>query len=523
MSFGSIHTKMRPLSLACRAFASEGCTALVPYRRRPSELYAASVCSGAISTDPAQLDVLPSLDRIYEALPGHVHLVQLHETKVEELREQRMTLLESEKLRLSRIDAERGALSRAWHDRFGKAPEVALRFYEQELVRREPNPEPPMAPRGLYLHGAVGFGKTMLMDMLFSSVRTTGIYAARVHFQTFMIAVYEGLHVYDCMSEQERYLAGFDHPLDAVLNYMFSADRGVGLQGGLVCFDEFQMPDVADAQLIQGVFQRLLFRGFVLTITSNRALEEIDRSQLRFNQEFRGFLNYMREKCETCELASGLDYREEMHLAHKASQKAPRYIFSAKTPEQTLLRRWKEDAGSAWDEVISLILPVALGREFVVRRASPSLQAAQFESRELLEDAVGPADFVALARQFHVLYITDVLPPFTFQNRDSVRRWIWLVDAFYAERRRLVVRTASGQVDDMLQFDAAFGGIGEVATAEGVQFETEVARQGVGATNRDVGLSSSLYTAEDERFALQRAVSRLKAMQTDAYASSTTY
>lgn len=352
------------------------------------------------------------------------------------------------------------------------------------------------------------------MDMVFTCADALVRSAMRVHYHSFMISVYELIHRYDVMSDAERATHGLHHPLDAVvalkLHRMNSSDSG----GGLLCFDEFQVADVGDARLMHGIFTRLMDSGTIVCFTANRPPAQLNRSQLQ-DADFLPFLDLLHERCDLMNLAPGLDYRQVLSEADSSSRTL---YFPASAPDDAVREVWRAETESDWDDVVTRVLPVAYGRELKLERASSSKQAVQMTIAELIEAAVGASDYRALAENVKTIFISDVVPVFTSDTRNLARRFITLIDVCYEEKVRIVMRTEAERLDDM--FSKVDVSRPDASLAEGTQFETEVAQEGVGAGNRKFS-GSTLYTGEDEAFAFDRAISRLKEMRTDNFQKRT--
>ena len=355
------------------------------------------------------------------------------------------------------------------------------------------------------------------MNMLFEAAASRYLGCLRVHFHDFMLRSYQLMHEYDQMSFAERFSLDLHHPLDAVVN-LGLLHLEDGTQIGLLCFDEFQIGDVGDARLVMGILMRLLEKGVVVVFTSNRPPWEINRSQLE-NEEFAPLLGLMRHRCEFLCIEAGVDFRREAANRDKGlGLGVDIEQVVCRLREGDLQRMWKEETGGAeWWETRDSFLPLTLGRELHVEKACGDV--AQFSFRDLCDSPLGSDDYAMLASNFRLVFISDVVPQMSPESRDVARRFIKLIDALYETGSRLVMRSEVRMSE--LFSGKAKNDIVDVMEAEGLQFETEVARKGVGATNRLFGFGT-LYSGEDETFAFRRAVSRLYEMHTQEYAAKWT-
>lgn len=478
--------------------------------RLPSSLYAAAVAKGHLLPDPVQRAALPPLDDLVRLLPAYELDMDAHAASLAVWENAWTAAVKREREKLQRHNL----LARAWrcmaHTAAGLNPDTPPEalppsYYGLPDPRKAPTP-----PRGVYMYGDVGCGKSLLMDMVFTCADAQVHRAERVHYHSFMISVYELMHKYDVMTPSERAAAGVFHPLDAVVALKLRRLNSSAAGGGLLCFDEFQIADVADARLMHGILTRLMESGTIVCFTANRAPRDLNRSQLQ-DGDFRPFLDLLHDRCQLMNLKSGVDYRQ---VLSDADSSHVRYYLPGDAPEAALHELWQAETGTDWDDVVTRVLPVAYGRQFLLERASAAKNAAQLTTAQLIEAAVGASDFRALAEAVKTIFIMDVVPVFTSDTRNLARRFITLVDVCYEEKVRIVMRTEAEKLDDM--FSKVDVSKPDASLAEGTQFETEVARQGVGAGNRALN-STTLYTGEDEAFAFDRAVSRLKEMQTQNF------
>ncbi len=298
------------------------------------------------------------------------------------------------------------ALSRLSHDlkrrgRFGKVPEVT----------------------GVYLWGPPGRGKSMLMDLFFACAPETR--KTRAHFHAFMARVHDLIRQWR-EGDKARRKAVFgtyrgDDPVAPVAELIASESR-------LLCFDELQVTDIADAMLLGRLFEALFARGVVLAVTSNRAPEQLYLHGIN-RQLFLPFVDRITQRCEVLEVAGARDWRLDRMAAG-------RLWFALGDPEFETL--WADLLGDEPEEPAHLTV---LGRDVVVDRTAGGMARAGFD--ELCGRALGPQDYLAVAGRFHTLFL-DAVPVLDPARRDEARRFVTLVDALYEARVRVVVRAAAG-------------------------------------------------------------------------------
>jgi cell division protein ZapE len=278
--------------------------------------------------------------------------------------------------------------------------------------------EPPL--RGLYIHGDVGRGKTMLMDLFFeaSPVRRK----RRVHFHEFMADVHERIHTL-----RQRIKAGEIADQDPI-SVVASA---LAEEAWLLCFDEFHVTDIADAMILGRLFSRLFDDGVVVVATSNVAPDDLYKDGLN-RALFLPFIELIKSHMEVVRLDARTDFRLEklagMSVWHTPADAAADAALDA-----------------AWEQLIAghdarpLDLPLK-GRLVHVPRAA--LGAARFTFHDLCEQPLGALDFMKIAHDFHTLVI-DRIPVMDYADRNAAKRFILLIDTLYDHAVKLIASAAA--------------------------------------------------------------------------------
>jgi cell division protein ZapE len=262
-------------------------------------------------------------------------------------------------------------------------------------------------PRGVYLWGDVGRGKSMLMDLFFAAAEVTP--KRRVHFNDFMAETHALLH-------DLRKRESIRDPLPE------AAKR---LEQRLLCFDEFQVEDVADAMILGRLFDHLLARGTVIVATSNTPPDRLYQHGLN-RQLFLPFIATLKARLDVVHL-TGSDHRRA--FSGDAYQTGPGAAAAMDAV-------WASLGG---DRAHATTLTV-LGRRLPVPRAVEG--ATRFSFAELCERPLGPADYLALAGAFTTLVI-DAIPVFGPASREAAKRFQVLIDILYDRGVRLFCSAAA--------------------------------------------------------------------------------
>jgi len=355
----------------------------------PQALYQARCAAGLIRPDPAQARAVERLESLFRALQNHV------------------------------------PPTRGWRGRLGLGGAQS-------------------APRGLYIWGPVGRGKSMLMDLFFATAPVER--KRRVHFHAFMLDVHNRM-------ERERRA----HSRQPILRV---ADQ-LAAEAHLLCFDEFQVNDIADAMILERLFRALFDAGTVVVATSNRHPERLYENGLQ-RDRFLPFIALLQERLDVVELDSGRDYRLARMVGkptyfHPLGDKAHRALeeaFAALT----------EDMPERRETLTVMARPVEVPRA--------AGHTAWFSFAELCARPLSAVDYLALAERF-AAFVVEGIPRLSPNQRNEAQRFHILIDTLY-EAHALLIASAEVPPDQ-------------------------------------------IYVEGDSSFEFQRTVSRLYEMQSDDY------
>jgi cell division protein ZapE len=272
------------------------------------------------------------------------------------------------------------------------------------------------APKGVYLWGGVGRGKTWLMDLFFASV--AGTTKRRTHFYRFMQEVHADL----------RRLKGMQSPLDGV------ADK-IAKKARVICFDELFVSDIADAMILAGLFGALLKRDVALVFTSNVRPKDLYKAGLQ-RDRFVPTIALIEKHCEVVNVDGGVDYRLRQLTA------APIYLASDAPDTHNRLEELFDDLS---DEDIESGHDITVhGRKIKVVRESENV--IWFDFNALCEGPRSPADYVAIASEYQSVIIAGV-PVFGVDADNAARRFISVIDEFYDRGVNVIISAATAPAE----------------------------------------------------------------------------
>ncbi|KAJ7068592.1 AFG1-like ATPase [Mycena amicta] len=352
----------------------------------------------------------------------------------------------------------------------------------------EPTEPPANAPRGLYLYGDVGTGKTMLMDLFYSTLPPSIKRKRRVHFHAFMIDVHKRIHAV------KSNVGNIGDPILPVA-------RDLAREASVLCFDEFQVTDIADAMILRRLLEHLLNFGVVCVLTSNRHPNDLYKNGIQ-RSSFIPAIELLKTRFEVTDLDSGTDYRRMARVP--SSVKPYHYPLSPETSKamDSIFNSLAHD-----DEVVHNRKLHVWGRSVVVPVSTSSV--AKFTFQELCGNPLSAADYLEITRMFGTIFLLDVWK-IDVDRKDLARRFITFIDACYESKTRLFISSAVPIYQAFSDDSSKSGGISD--HMRGVMDDLGLSHELVG--------KSSMFTGEEEIFAFARACSRLVQMESKEWAET---
>lgn len=342
----------------------------------------------------------------------------------------------------------------------GKSRSLSIKSWRLSTLFKWGNNERGV-PKGLYIYGGVGRGKSMLMDLFYELAPVKA--KKRVHFHEFMLDIHARLKEWRGLSAKERAARGgratADDPIPPVA-------RQIAMEATLLCFDEMQVTDIADAMVLGRLYKELLERGVVIVATSNRVPDDLYKGGLN-RQLFLPFIEMIKSQFEVVPLDGPTDYRYD-RLKGVATYYTPINDETTDLLSEAFFRLTDRDVENR-DKVPSDELLVQ-GRKLFVPKAARGV--AVFSFKRLCANPLGSADYLAIARAYHTV-IMVAIPQMGPENRNEAKRFVTFIDALYEHGVKFLCSAAVPPAD--------------------------------------------LYEAGDGHFEFERTVSRLMEMQSEDY------
>jgi cell division protein ZapE len=278
--------------------------------------------------------------------------------------------------------------------------------------------------KSLYIYSGVGRGKSMLMHEFFTSLKKTA--KVYFHFNAFMRLIHEALH--DIRRGEKKYQ-----------DELIAAVEKVVQEKRLICFDEFQVTDIADAMLLARIFSYLFSNGVVVVFTSNSKPIELYKNGLQREVFLEFIKNILLKNCEVFSLNGSIDYREQFrkNLTRRyfTSNKKNREIVAEIIAKVTKSQKLKAKKLNVW------------GREVKIKKTFEKIAVITF--KDLCKTDLAAADYQTICKTFDLIFLLG-LPKMKSEDVNEARRFVLFIDEVYENKVALIV-TAKTKISEIYQ------------------------------------------------------------------------
>lgn len=456
MSF--VHSVLRFPSLSATT-TKRRCFALIP--NWVDEVIQKSIERGELRSDLAQKRAAIRLTKLQKALVGYSNDTVIREIKQKHRREKQ-------------------------HEGFPKAEakeeQIGLSYTQTRV------------PRGLYIYGQVGTGKSMLMDTFYREAPIEK--KRRVHFHAFLQEVHQRIFALKQKDLKERGRSFHIDTSDAH-NSILRVAEDFADEITLLCFDEFQVTDVADALILSQFFATLFQRGTVVIATSNRPPSDLYEGGIN-RSYFLPFIALLERHCIVHELKSEVDYR--MLIANETDS------FFLVDPKLNVKEKVDEMFVALLNGrvPISHELVVSATRVLKVKQSDPEGLVGRFRFSELCQADLGASDYRVLAQHYDVVILEDI-PILNLKEHDQARRFITLIDELYEHNCVLFCSAVQDPHHLFINSSKIEPEVESIEIVVGERFGIDVSQ----SSGRTIG---ELASVRELSFAFRRAASRLMEM-----------